>query len=190
MKKCLHCQKNYQASTRDCCPYCYRLLKKYGSINPDIWNRNCVGCSRAFFSKAYNVKYCRECAYKFRLHRNACKHRAKKGIDVNKPIKHKNKNGMGHISSSGYVYITKIGHPNAGRKGRMFEHTFVMSEHLGRSLKEGESVHHKNGIRSDNRIENLELWHRGQPTGQRLEDKIAWAKDLLEDYGYRIERDE
>jgi hypothetical protein len=103
-------------------------------------------------------------------------------------VKHKNKNGMGHLSSNGYVYITKIGHPNAKNKGRMFEHTFVMSEHIKRGLKKDESVHHKNGIRNDNRVENLELWHKGHPTGQRVEDKIAWAKEFLKEYGYDIKK--
>lgn len=131
-----------------------------------------------------------ECAYKCNLIRNLKKYRRKKNIDVNTPVKKKNKNGEGHISTQGYVYLTKVGHPNAKNKGRIFEHTFIMSQHIGRPLKKGESVHHKNGIKSDNRIENLELWHRSQPTGQRLEDKLEWAKELLKEYGYSIERNE
>ena len=64
-----------------------------------------------------------------------------------------------------------------------------MARALQRSLTDDESVHHKNGDRLDNRIENLELWSRFQPNGQRVIDKLAWARDLLAFYeGFDDER--
>lgn len=84
---------------------------------------------------------------------------------------------------AGYIVLTnRNDHPNAHKNGRILEHTVVMSEYLGRPLLPHENVHHKNGQRDDNRIENLELWSRSQPPGQRIEDKIAWAIELLNVY--------
>lgn len=40
----------------------------------------------------------------------------------------------------------------------------------------------KNGIRDDNRPENLELWTKSQPAGQRVVDLVAWAKEILDKY--------
>ena len=83
-------------------------------------------------------------------------------------------------SKDGYVTIQKRGHPNSSKKGSILEHVFVMSSFLGRPLRKGENVHHKNGIRDDNRIENLELWSKAQPSGQRIVDKFEFCKDFLQ----------
>jgi HNH endonuclease len=91
------------------------------------------------------------------------------------------KNGRvnGHVRSDGYRLIWWPEHPNAKKSGYVAEHIAVMAGLLGRPLVKPENVHHKNGIRDDNRPENLELWSTSQPPGQRVEDKITWAVELL-----------
>jgi hypothetical protein len=90
------------------------------------------------------------------------------------------KNGV-KKSSQGYVCLYVPDHPNACRKYVM-EHRIVMEEHLGRYLERWETVHHKNGVKNDNRIENLELWVTRQPRGQRPEDLVEWAREILARY--------
>lgn len=76
-----------------------------------------------------------------------------------------------HRNGNGYLYVYAPDHPSVQGKAykRVAEHRLMMEKILGRFLIKGENVHHKNGIRSDNRPENLELWSRAQPAFQRDE---------------------
>jgi hypothetical protein len=64
----------------------------------------------------------------------------------------------------------------------VFEHILVVEELLGRYLWPDERIHHRNGVKDDNRPENLELWTRPQPSGIRVSDAVEWAHTILARY--------
>lgn len=89
-----------------------------------------------------------------------------------------------YLNGLGYWLVFSPNHPNATISGYVLEHRLVLSEMLGRPLRPFETAHHRNGIRSDNRPENLELWTKPQAPGQRVEDLVAW---VIENYRIELE---
>lgn len=94
------------------------------------------------------------------------------------PLRNDWNGGTRYQTKAGYVMV----YAGQGLESRL-EHRVVMEQHLGRPLERYENVHHLNGIRNDNRIENLELWSKPQLPGQRAKDLLAHARWILATYG-------
>lgn len=172
MKKCSHCQvqkpldefciyRRAKDGRHSWCRICFnKKNREYRKNNPTIWQKQ------------------RE--------KNFIKWRETLGVDPS--IRLRAKSGEGYVNRWGYLSYRKKGHPCADKNSRVQASHLVIYENTGRLLKKGETVHHKNGDPLDNRLENLEIWHSGHPFGQRLEDKIAWCKEFLEEYGYKVDK--
>ena len=142
-------------------------------------NRHLV-CGKCRNSKYYHK--CLECDNQIRqssVRCQTCEHLNQRGEGNNN---FKGKEG-GCVTQKGYVYKIAIGHPRSLKnKNYVFAHILEMEKYLGRYLTKVENVHHLNGIRADNRIENLELWTKPQPCGIRKEDAVKHAIETLKLY--------
>jgi HNH endonuclease len=184
----------WRSTTMKVCPGC--------NINKDI---NLFGNDKN--RKDGKYYFCKECAkqkaiewrktnpelWKKQKDKNFIAYRKKRGMDLSLDRKI-NKKGEGSIDKNGYRQFKGkewLSHPCCSdKKGRVLEHRLVMYNHLGRPLKKGETVHHKNGNTLDNRIENLEIWDTRHGAGQRVEDKIKWYIEFLNEHGYDVKKRE
>lgn len=165
MSICTQCKKEYKPSSRHIrCPKCRAENRK-----------QLCKCGKKI---SYYAKKCIQCEGKERRGRR--NPRWKGGLVMTKPKMKAASRG----NYDGYMLRHVPEHPRAHcNGGYVLEHVLVMEQILGRFLTGGDNVHHKNGIRNDNRPENLELWTRPQPSGIRVKDAIIWAKGILEKYG-------
>lgn len=151
-------------------------------IDAPMWKRkenldNCSvpGCGKVSFSRGM----CQMHYWRWRTRGTAG------GAEKERP------GGSRFTMAAGYIKIHMPEHPGANSDGYVLEHRLVMEHTLGRRLEKGESVHHKNGVRGDNRPDNLELWVKAQPSGQRVEDLVKWVvshyPDLVRDALMRLD---
>lgn len=130
-----------------------------------------------------------ECS-KISIKRKMCENHYRRFMRHGDPTmvkRQKREPGYREVTSNGYIRVYGYkNHPKADASGRVPEHTLVMEEKLGRYLYPGENVHHKNGVKTDNTPDNLELWIVSQPAGQRPEDLVEWAKTILDRYSTSI----
>ena len=162
--------------------------KKYGR-DPWYCSRQCSGIGRRKTSESGNTFTCLECGKENPKRRKPggriyeqqkyCDTRCKSAHQRTKALNKFNRGEYGrHLKRHGYVAISVPSLVN-GTKGHILEHRYVMSKRLDRDLFPGETVHHINGIRSDNRIENLELFSSRHGPGQRVVDKVQFAIEIL-----------
>jgi len=200
---CKDCGKNKPHSARSLCHNCYSLYKyrKKHNIPQKEFHRNTGDHTGKYpiteeckeKNHRFGSTFCRTC-YQKELDQNPKKkekrkeygrsiYRHKNGIPIDSPLL-KSEKGKGHLEKrSGYITLSII---KNGKRSSIGMHRLVMEKFIGRELNDKESVHHINGIRNDNRIENLELWDSRHGPEQRVEDKIKWCLEFLNDYGFEL----
>lgn len=124
----------------------------YNSIMIEV---KCINCGAG-------RKYLNECQLKRRNKTGLCRSCALKG-------KSYNWKGGKYVNKKGYVCVRNTTHP-CNNAGYVLEHRLVIEKNLGRILGKNEVIHHKNGNRQDNKLENLELLNRSD------HQKIHWAQ--------------
>ncbi len=133
-----------------------------------------------------NKKYCcRTCG-------DLVSSRISRGIDLNRPFRIKKgftteAGNKGHLKR-GYIIVYKPDCPISHKDGFILEHRYVAWLNYGSRVTKKSTIHHKNGIKTDNRIENLEIREGPHGSGQSVSDLIVWAVEFLGRHGYLVQK--
>lgn len=109
------------------------------------------------------------------------------GAHGQKGERHHGWKGGKRLNENGYVMIRvapddEIGQAMGPQNGYLLESRLVMARHLGRPLFADEFVHHGPRGKEDNTIDNLELWTTHHPKGQRADELLEWAREIVARY--------
>lgn len=148
VQQCIDCNKTL--NNRRNVLRCHKCAAILNGINRRKEKTKCIDCGSYLNNK--RSKRCRDC---YNLYMVVCPPNPNgAGSGENSP----SFKGGKYFDKRGYVYILSTSHPNKNSRGYVFEHRIVMEKHLKRFLKKGEVIHHINGIKHDNRIDNLKLF--------------------------------
>ena len=158
--------------------YCSRVCSaRRIQLIPKWFDKTCVVCGKEYKTRMSPSM----------VKKGAGKYCSKKCLYIgrdNRGEKSSNWKGGRSIHDSGYILLKSPGHPHATYLGYVREHRLVMEKHLVRYLLPSEDVHHLNGIKTDNRIENLELVG-SRSEHLRIEHELGTYKDHLYKLNHR-----
>lgn len=139
------------------CNYCDSLLlqRNFDSYYEYKRAKYCnKDCYQKDHSKRYIKAYCLFCDKEFETQES----RPKIFCSLKCRYDHNKRDGSTYVGVNGYRYVKVHGHPNGAQSNYwMLEHRHVMEQHLGRYLTFEETVHHKDGNKLNNALENLEV---------------------------------